>query len=117
MKDIKTLYSTDTKGIPSRDGVVTDIHTRMATPDDPTRYVGKVMTHDDEGRANLALFLAAPKLHDLVQTMLSRMEAILADETTNVEGPVGDEVQDIINNAWEVLNEDGKLLGIAEYSE
>lgn len=79
------------------------------------RLVAHVRTEDKTGEANLALFMAAPKIHDLVHTMLSKMESILYDETAKVEGPVRDEIQDIINEAWEVLNEDGNLLGIAEY--
>jgi hypothetical protein len=43
------------------------------------------------------------------------MERIRVDGNSVITYP--DEIEDIISEAWEVLNNDGKLLGIAKYKE
>ena len=58
----------------------------------------------------------APELFDMLVIVTDRLNDITDTEEYEVPQKVGDELQDIQNTIWELLNRDGNLNGVAEFN-
>lgn len=87
----------------------------ITCPEKDNRTIAIVPVNDQEGKANLELIMSSPEMHELLGTVVNRLENLLQDKIVSGLPVIYNEIQDIQNIIWEFLNYDGNLRGIAKY--
>lgn len=88
----------------------------ITCPEKDNRTIATVPVYDNEGKANLQLFLMAPEMYDLLLTLMDRLEDMLQDRVVSGIQCVREELNDLQTIILECINLDGQLRGVAVYS-